>query len=66
MNNNALYHALRIAYCCGKDGVGWHYVLDVLREGCGYNHTRTLSPHITLPEQVIELREEIKKIKGEL
>lgn len=63
MNQEKLYQALRLAYCCGKDDVSWYYVLDALREGCGYNHARTLSPTITRPEQVEELLKAIKEIK---
>lgn len=40
MNREALYHALRLCYNAGADGVNWGYVLHAIREGID-------SPHVT-------------------
>jgi hypothetical protein len=62
MDNEALYHALRLCFNAGADGINWGYVLHAIREGID-------SPHIThiLQEKDYkkhpELREIVEKLK---
>lgn len=38
---DAQYHACRLAFIAGEEGVPWHMVCHALRQGLGYNDSIT-------------------------
>jgi len=38
---NPVYHACRVAFNCGTDGVPWHMVCHALRQGLGLKSAMT-------------------------
>lgn len=38
---NEMYHACRVAFLCGQEGVPWHMVLHAIREGLDMKEFQT-------------------------
>jgi hypothetical protein len=59
-----IYHACRVAFNCGTDGVPWNLVCNALRQGLGYNDLITYALTEKDFAAYPELRELVDKLKS--
>ena len=66
INTDAMYHACRVAFCCGQDKVPWHLVVHALREGLNMEDVKTYNLREENYVAHPELRELVQWLKQSL